>query len=658
MGYQNTVKIYQLFIFLVALGFFSLVGHTTAFAQSVAFNATSYTTNDAIAVTWTAATNRSSTEDWVGLYRVGASDRQFISWQYIPDGQGSGTLTFPRQAAGQYEARMFVNDGYERVGVSNRILVSTNTAPTTGSYSITGVSATYTTNQVVRLTWTAPLPRATTEDWVGLYRVGASDRQFISWQYIPDGQGSGSQNFTPPGPGDYEFRMFTEDGFTEVARSNRFSVGAVAGETSDTYTVRVGATSYTTNDAIAVTWTAATNRSSTEDWVGLYRVGASDRQFISWQYIPDGQGSGTLTFPRQAAGQYEARMFVNDGYERVGVSQRFQITAASGPDNPGTGDGTYQVTITPAQLEVGQTVEARWQVTAGNAGARDWVGLYRTDATDRQFISWQYVSSRTSGSVTFTPPSPGRYEIRYFKNNGYTKVATSGVAVVSGATAAQCPVPNLNAITNYPPRNGPVIAFGDSLTAGVGASSGQSFPEQLARKSGLTIVNAGRSGDTTRDALNRLNSDVLARDPSVVIVWLGGNDILQRYYERVQEGAENPNLSDSIRLLILRITGKLPDAQGITEAETFANLRQIIEQIQADGAVVIVVGFSGGVFDANLEQRYASVANQTGAIYVPNALGGIIGRPSLMSDLVHPNNTGYGLVADRVLPYLACTVTS
>ena len=76
-----------------------------------------------------------------------------------------------------------------------------------------------------------------------------------------------------------------------------------------------------------------------------------------------------------------------------------------------------------------------------------------------------------------------------------------------------------------------IVAFGDSLTAGYGAEPGNSYPDFLQKEldqAGFKwrVVNAGVSGDTTTDGVNRL-SEVLAYKPRVVIVEFGGNDGLR-----------------------------------------------------------------------------------------------------------------------------------
>ncbi len=668
-------------------------GHAVSFASSAVDR------NEAFEVNWTAPADRTTSRDWIGIYRAGTSDTQFVTWQYIPDGEGGGTRTFTVRQPGTYEVRMFSNNGYERLAEGANTLTvrdpsevpddtdnGTDTTPPAEDvpFGISVDRSTITPGESVRVTWTAPRERSGT-DWVGVYRTGSRDTQHVTWQYVPrTAETTGVLSFAISSEGTYEMRMFRNNGYTRatsdvptitVARATQSpeedtDTGATDGDDTNgtppsagAYSVSFTQSEVARNEAFTVSWTAPADRTTSRDWIGIYRTGAGDRQYLAWQYIPGSGTQGELTFRINREGTYEARLFTNNGYTRVArssqqITVRDQTPPTNGTTEPGNGETTNGYALTPLSTSVpaNSTITINWEAPAGSNLNRDWIGVYRVGAGDRSPLAWQYVSEGPSGTVTFTGRTPGTYEFRYFKNNGYTRVAVSPTVVVEPEALPQCPVSNLSTITNFPPRNGPIIAFGDSLTAGVGASMGQSFPSQLARRADVSIVNAGISGDTTRDALERLERDVLERDPSVVIVWLGGNDILQRYYERVQSGAENPNLIEAVRLILLRIAGKLPEPSGITEDETFENLTETIERIQARGAVTIVIGFSGGVFDTALEQRYAQVAQATGSLYVPNALGGVIGRPSLMSDLVHPNNVGYGIVADRVLPYLACTL--
>ena len=221
---------------------------------------------------------------------------------------------------------------------------------------------------------------------------------------------------------------------------------------------------------------------------------------------------------------------------------------------------------------------------------------------------------------------------------------------------ASCQIPNPEIATNFPPLNaGPVIALGDSLTAGVGATAGQDYVSELERLSGTDIINAGISGDTTEDVLARLEADVLSQNPSVVILLVGGNDILQRAYAEAIDADGDDTFIDAIIAALLRLFGKVPDEPDrITEDETFANIESMVEQIQATGALVIVVGIEGKPFERDLSVRYEAVAANTTTFFVPDVLDGLIGRPAFMSDLVHPNNAGYDIVAQRIFAAYAC----
>lgn len=169
-------------------------------------------------------------------------------------------------------------------------------------------------------------------------------------------------------------------------------------------------------------------------------------------------------------------------------------------------------------------------------------------------------------------------------------------------------------VRNLGSRGHNVIAFGDSLTAGYGAGAGEDYPSRLSSRIGVTVINAGVSGDTTESAMPRLDSDVLSRDPRIVIVGLGGNDFL-----------------------------------GSTPIEkTEANLHSIVQRIQAAGAMVVLLGFKFPGFRGDYEAMYKRVAKSDGCLLIPDLLHGILTEPSLKSDEIHPNARGYDLMAERI----------
>ena len=169
-------------------------------------------------------------------------------------------------------------------------------------------------------------------------------------------------------------------------------------------------------------------------------------------------------------------------------------------------------------------------------------------------------------------------------------------------------------VKNLHSRGSAVIAFGDSLTAGYGAGEGEDWPSRVSATTSIPVVNAGVSGDTTDSALARLDADVLARDPRIVIVGLGGNDFLR----------------------------------GEPLPATEANLRAIVRKIQAQGAMVVLLQFRFPSLNADYGSMYERVAEEEGCLLVEGALKGILTDVKLKSDQIHPNARGYALMAERI----------
>lgn len=167
-------------------------------------------------------------------------------------------------------------------------------------------------------------------------------------------------------------------------------------------------------------------------------------------------------------------------------------------------------------------------------------------------------------------------------------------------------------IKNYPSQNSTIVAFGDSLVEGVGSDNGEGFVGILSESIDRPIVNLGKSGDTTRDGLLRLDS-VLEEDPKIVLLLFGGNDYIKR----------------------------------IPKEETFNNLETIITEFQSNGAIVVLLGVRGGVLKDEYKDEYKALAKRTGSAYVPDVLSGLFGRADLMADSIHPNDAGYQIIAER-----------
>lgn len=180
-------------------------------------------------------------------------------------------------------------------------------------------------------------------------------------------------------------------------------------------------------------------------------------------------------------------------------------------------------------------------------------------------------------------------------------------------------------IVNFPAKGETIVALGDSLTLGVGASAPENgYIGVLERRLGITIVNRGVSGNTTADALLRIDTDITPLHPDIVMILLGGNDYLKK----------------------------------IPQQETFANLSRIIKKLQSEGAVVLLLGVRGGLLHDKWRDDFHTLAKNTGSLYVPDVLEGIFGNIKLMSDEVHPNDAGYMKMADKIAPTLDGIVLS
>jgi len=175
-----------------------------------------------------------------------------------------------------------------------------------------------------------------------------------------------------------------------------------------------------------------------------------------------------------------------------------------------------------------------------------------------------------------------------------------------------------SAVTNYPSDGATIVAFGDSLVEGVGATTGNDFVSLASQQIGEPIINLGRSGDTTRDGLSRLD-EVLTQNPKIVIVLFGGNDYLRQ----------------------------------IPPEETFQNLSTMIESIHETGAIVVLLGVRGGLLTDSYRGEYQAVVNTHNTAFVPDVLDGLFGQSSRMADPIHPNDVGYAIIADRVAPVIS-----
>lgn len=178
-----------------------------------------------------------------------------------------------------------------------------------------------------------------------------------------------------------------------------------------------------------------------------------------------------------------------------------------------------------------------------------------------------------------------------------------------------------------------ILAFGDSLTAGLGVSPEESYPAQLQRRMDeagyrYRVMNAGVSGETTAGAMRRIEWALKSR-PSIVIIEFGGNDGLR----------------------------------GLDLRQTRENLESIMRRFQQAGVTVVLAGMRlppnyGQDYIDQFARLYADLAKASGVTFMPFFLEGVAGQPSLnQADGIHPTGAGYRIIADRLLKVLAPHLT-
>jgi len=173
-----------------------------------------------------------------------------------------------------------------------------------------------------------------------------------------------------------------------------------------------------------------------------------------------------------------------------------------------------------------------------------------------------------------------------------------------------------------------IVAFGNSLTAGLGVPPAQSYPAHLQRTLDAAgyaylVVNAGVSGDTTAGGVRRV-SWALNSKPALVILELGANDGLR----------------------------------GLSLQETKANLERIIQQFQQASVTVVLAGMKlppnyGQDYTDGFESLYQALAKQYHLTLIPFFLDGVAASTSLnQPDGIHPTGEGYRLIVEKIFPVL------
>lgn len=168
------------------------------------------------------------------------------------------------------------------------------------------------------------------------------------------------------------------------------------------------------------------------------------------------------------------------------------------------------------------------------------------------------------------------------------------------------------------PNDAVILAFGDSLTFGTGATPATSYPAVLEKLIGRRVVAAGVPGEVSAEGLERLPDVLDEEQPTLLILCHGGNDLLRQ-------------------------TG---------EAKAEANLRAMIALAKAKGIQVLMIAVPKPGLTLSSPAYYEKIAQELKLPIEIGVLRSILTSPSLKSDQVHPNAAGYRKMAEAIAELL------
>jgi acyl-CoA thioesterase I len=177
------------------------------------------------------------------------------------------------------------------------------------------------------------------------------------------------------------------------------------------------------------------------------------------------------------------------------------------------------------------------------------------------------------------------------------------------------------AIKNTPiPQGATVLVLGDSLSFGTGANEGEDYPTLLAKNTGWQMINAGVPGDTSAGGLQRLPDLLAEHQPKLLIVELGGNDLLRQ----------------------------------VPKSQTISNLKAILAQAKAQNIPSVLVAIPeisalrAAIGQLSDHPLYEEIAKETGTVLIADVFSEVLSDNDLKSDQIHANAKGYAEVSRKI----------
>ena len=163
-------------------------------------------------------------------------------------------------------------------------------------------------------------------------------------------------------------------------------------------------------------------------------------------------------------------------------------------------------------------------------------------------------------------------------------------------------------------NNATILAFGDSLTYGTGASSDKAYPAVLERLTKRKVINAGIPGEISANGLRRLPNLLASHRPDLIIICHGGNDILRK----------------------------------LDLSKTQNNIQQMVDLARENNTQVVLIGVPAFSLFLSKIAIYQTLAQHNNVPIDNNSLANILKSNSLKSDYIHPNGNGYQQLAENI----------
>lgn len=163
-------------------------------------------------------------------------------------------------------------------------------------------------------------------------------------------------------------------------------------------------------------------------------------------------------------------------------------------------------------------------------------------------------------------------------------------------------------------KSATIVAFGNSLTYGIGASLEESYPSVLQKLTGRKVINAGISGELSADGLTRLPGILDQHQPQLMILIHGGNDMLRK--KNLDKAADN--------------------------------LRDMIRVAHSKNIDVIMMSVPNPTLILSPAKFYEQVADEMNVPIIVDTIADVLQFPDSKSDAVHPNAKGYKIMAESL----------